>query len=183
MPGSNLLGIDPQLGPLALNGGSTRTHALPATSPVVDKGMATATDQRGIARPFDIAAILNGTAAGANGADIGAFELNSQLACKGKPETVLGNTGTSGPDVIVGTPAKDAIKAKGGKDLVCAGAGNDTVIGGAGNDTLRGEAGKDTLKGGPGKDKLFGLGGKDKLLGGGGKDKLVGGAGKDTQRQ
>ena len=168
---------------MALNGGTTRTHALPATSPAVDKGMATGTDQRGIARPFDIAAVLNGTAAGANAADIGAFELNNQSSCMGKPETVLGNTGTAAADVIVGTAAKDVIKGKGGKDLVCAGRGNDRVIGGGGADTLRGEAGKDTLRGGPGKDKLLGQGGRDRLLGGGGKDSLVGGAGRDTQRQ
>ena len=38
MPGSNLLGVDPQLGPLGDNGGPTQTMAIAATSPAVNKG-------------------------------------------------------------------------------------------------------------------------------------------------
>jgi predicted outer membrane repeat protein len=48
--------IDPMLGPLAFNGGPTRTHALLAGSPAIDHGDNTgapATDQRGLARVKD----------------------------------------------------------------------------------------------------------------------------------
>ena len=46
--------LNPQLGPLANNGGPTKTHALLEGSPAIDKGVAVAgitTDQRGVARP------------------------------------------------------------------------------------------------------------------------------------
>ncbi|MBK7405482.1 MAG: right-handed parallel beta-helix repeat-containing protein [Phycisphaerales bacterium] len=46
----NLVGVDPQLSPLADNGGPTPTHALMAGSPAIDKGAAFSglqTDQRG----------------------------------------------------------------------------------------------------------------------------------------
>lgn len=63
--GSNVTGVDPQLGPLAANGGPTLTQALPASSPAIDKGVANGlgTDQRGLAR-----------SSGA-GTDMGAFEF------------------------------------------------------------------------------------------------------------
>ncbi|MGI8854357.1 MAG: choice-of-anchor Q domain-containing protein [Thermomicrobiales bacterium] len=58
-------GTNPQIGPLANNGGPTFTHALSQGSPAVDMGGAAClpTDQRGIARPQGAAC------------DIGAFEL------------------------------------------------------------------------------------------------------------
>lgn len=61
----NLVGIDPQLGGLANNGGSTLTHSLPSGSPAVNAGApigCAAKDQRGVTRP------QLGTC------DIGAFE-------------------------------------------------------------------------------------------------------------
>ena len=64
-------GVDPLLGPLADNGGLTRTHALLAGSPALDAGddaAAPATDQRGIARPQGAAS------------DIGSFELQVATA-------------------------------------------------------------------------------------------------------
>ena len=57
---------DPKLGPLADNGGPTLTMALLPGSPAIDAGdtsLAPATDQRGVPRPFSLAA------------DIGAFEF------------------------------------------------------------------------------------------------------------
>jgi hypothetical protein len=57
--------IDPRIGPLANNGGPTRTHALLAGSPAIDAASAAdcpATDQRGVSRP-------QGT-----GCDIGSYE-------------------------------------------------------------------------------------------------------------
>ncbi len=70
---TDLLALDPALGPLADNGGPTPTHALSATSPAVNAGnpnvpgsggaSCAATDQRGIDRPSGLRC------------DIGAFEL------------------------------------------------------------------------------------------------------------
>jgi CSLREA domain-containing protein/uncharacterized repeat protein (TIGR01451 family) len=66
-PAGNLLQVDPQLLPLADNGGPSRTHALSAGSPAVDAvndgNCATLADQRGVNRPI-------GTRC-----DIGALEL------------------------------------------------------------------------------------------------------------
>lgn len=64
-----------QLGPLASNGGPTPTHSLGAASIAIDKGHASGTtaDQRGAARPCDLAAVANAT--GGDGSDSGAFEV------------------------------------------------------------------------------------------------------------
>lgn len=60
---NNIVGQDPQLGPLSNNGGPTQTHALMTGSPAIDAGLSGQdSDQRGVARPFGAAA------------DIGAFE-------------------------------------------------------------------------------------------------------------
>jgi hypothetical protein len=74
---TDLRGVSPQLGPLQDNGGPTLTEALAPTSPALDKGSgsADASDQRDLVRPVDLASIAN--AAGGDGADIGAFELQS----------------------------------------------------------------------------------------------------------
>jgi predicted outer membrane repeat protein len=77
---NNILGQDPALGPLANNGGPTRTHALLAGSPAIDKGSnpnALAFDQRGT--PF---VRTSGTQT-----DIGAFEV--QGAAPPPPGTPL----------------------------------------------------------------------------------------------
>ena len=68
----NITGQDPLLGPLANNGGPTETHALTPGSPAIDTGNPAApgsggnacesTDQRGVARPQEVAC------------DIGAYE-------------------------------------------------------------------------------------------------------------
>jgi hypothetical protein len=67
---SDTLRVDPMLGPLADNGGRTRTHALPADSPAVDAGNNNANyafDQRGEGFPR----VVNGRA------DIGAYEVQA----------------------------------------------------------------------------------------------------------
>ena len=78
--GPNIFGQDPKLGPLANNGGPTQTQAPAATSPAVDKGTAggLTSDQRGVLRPIDFPSIPN--AAGGDGSDIGAFELQPDNA-------------------------------------------------------------------------------------------------------
>jgi hypothetical protein len=85
-PGSNLIGVDPQLGPLAANGGPTATMALPPTSPAVNRGgSALTTDQRGDPRPVIYPGVSLSSAPGANGSDIGAYELSSPPATGGPP--------------------------------------------------------------------------------------------------
>ena len=80
----NITGQDPNLGPLANNGGPTFTHALLAGSPAVDAADPVdfpPTDQRGIARPQD------GDMSGGSAPDIGAFERYQPTAA---PATVMG---------------------------------------------------------------------------------------------
>jgi hypothetical protein len=63
--------IDPKLGPLANNGGRTKTHALLAGSRAIDTGdnsLLPQTDQRGLPRAKD------GNGDGSKIVDIGAFE-------------------------------------------------------------------------------------------------------------
>ena len=70
VPGSNLIGIDPLLAPLADNGGPTLTHALLASSPAIDAGdnaTCLSTDQRGVTRPQGAAC------------DIGAYEVEDVI--------------------------------------------------------------------------------------------------------
>jgi predicted outer membrane repeat protein len=143
--GGNLFDVDPNLKPLANNGGPTDTHAF-KKSPAKNAGPDDApnSDQRGAPR--------KGTP------DIGAYEL---AKCKG---VIVNRVGTPGKDKLKGTKKKDGILGLGG---------NDKLTGKKGKDGLCGGQGKDTLKGGPGKDKLSGGPGKDKLSGGPGKDKEI----------
>ena len=88
----NLIGVSPNLGPLADNGGLTQTHALLAGSPAIDAGDpnfafdANEFDQRGVApfaRVFDSGGGLR--------VDIGAFELSPN-----GPEVLLGDANCDG---------------------------------------------------------------------------------------
>lgn len=99
--------------------------------------------------------------------------------CQGKAETVAGNMGTSGPDVIVGTPGRDRIFGLGGADRICAGGGNDRVNGGPGNDIVDLGAGDDVREPSAGNDTIYGRAGNDRLFGGPGNDRLFGGPGND----
>lgn len=84
---TDLVGLDPMLGPLQNNGGPTETHALLAGSPAIDAGNSTLmTDQRGFPRPVDFP-IAN--APGGNGSDIGAFEAGKEQ-CKQGGWRILG---------------------------------------------------------------------------------------------
>jgi CSLREA domain-containing protein len=169
VPGSNITGQDPKLGPLANNGGPTLTQALLPGSPALDKGSTSvATDERGAPRPFNLPGVPSSSATGADGADIGAYE---RVLCAG---VAVNRIGTAGKDKHLGTAGRDGILGLGG---------NDRLLGKAGNDALCGGAGKDLLKGGKGRDKLLGQAGRDRLIGGPGRDKLKGGPGRDRQRQ
>jgi hypothetical protein len=84
---------DPQLGPLANNGGPTPTHALTAGSPAVNQGsnsLGLTTDQRGTA----YSRVIAGTA------DIGAFELQTSVG-PALPGDYNGNQVVDGADYVV----------------------------------------------------------------------------------
>jgi hypothetical protein len=107
---NNITGQDPQLGPLALNGGTTPNRLPAATSPVVDKGLreddGDDDDQREFARPIDVPTIAN--AAGGDASDIGAVELTLAEAGYTPP----------GPAVTPpATPPKKKKKCKKGRKL------------------------------------------------------------------
>jgi CSLREA domain-containing protein len=120
----NILGVDPQLAPLANYGGNTSTHALALTSPAIDQGSAATipfidwlidsinpaesssflmpltNDQRGFTRPFDDPGIAN--AVGGNGSDIGAFERLSPTSASIRVSgRVLTKTNIQIPGAIV----------------------------------------------------------------------------------
>lgn len=155
----NIIGQDPNPGPLADNGGPTMTHALLQGSPAIDAGGpdCAATDQRGLPR----------------NCDMGAYEL---VLCQKVP---VNRIGTEGKDVLKGTAGSDGFLALGGNDGVRGLGGNDAACLGAGKDSANGGGGKDRLLGEGGKDLLRGAGGTDRLKGGPGKDRCVGGGGKD----
>ena len=145
--GGDLSNVVPLLGLLANNGGPTKTHALQPGSPGIDAGddaAAPSTDQRGVARPQGPTS------------DIGAFELEPVITCKGLVVTILGTssgetiTGTPLDDVIVALDGDDVILGKGGDDTICAGLGDDLVHGGPDKDRVFGEEGNDTVLAGCG---------------------------------
>jgi hypothetical protein len=89
--------VNPLLGPLQNNGGTTPTHAPLFTSPAIDRGSSfgLTIDQRGLLRPVDLANYANA----ADGADIGAVEL--QLAPTAATVSVSGRVTTlSGAAII-----------------------------------------------------------------------------------
>jgi hypothetical protein len=75
-------------------------------------------------------------------------------SCFDAVETVSGNIGTNGDDVMIGTSGPDVMHGRGGNDLICGGGGGDTLYGEGGGDRLKGEAGPDKLYGGIGNDHL-----------------------------
>ncbi|MGI8854995.1 MAG: choice-of-anchor Q domain-containing protein [Thermomicrobiales bacterium] len=79
--------LNPQIGPLANNGGPTQTHALLTTSPAIDQipsvggcGVGLTTDQRGLGRPQ----------ANKGSCDIGAYEKQPDPEPPPQPGPVLG---------------------------------------------------------------------------------------------
>lgn len=89
--GISVAPIDPRLGPLANNGGPTRTRLPLCGSPAIDRGKnlnSLATDQRGsgFGRTFDDTGIAD--ADGGDATDIGAVELQAALECNTAPVAV-----------------------------------------------------------------------------------------------
>jgi hypothetical protein len=151
--GTDRLG-NARLGPLAANGGETKTLALGPHSAALNRGAAcTASDQRGVPRS------LGGRC------DIGAYE---RVSCRGGIVNVVGTPGRdvlrlgSRADSVLGLGGNDLLSGGGGNDRLCGGAGDDTLVGGAGADVLDGGSGGDTCNGGPGSDHAFGC---QRLLG------------------
>ncbi len=99
----NQLDVDPMLGPLQDNGGSTFTHALLSGSTAIDGGQSTGsnTDQRGFPRPVDDPSIPNPT--GGDGSDIGAFEVQTLITPTPTPTPTPSPTATPSPTP---TPAR-----------------------------------------------------------------------------
>ena len=110
--GPNITGQDAGLQPLANNGGPTQTEAITASSPAVDKGnTGLTTDQRGVLRPIDFPGIAN--AAGGNGADIGAFELQPSTSFKFGKLKRNRKKGTAVQTVKLALPAAGSVTVSG----------------------------------------------------------------------
>ena len=114
-------------------------------------------------------------------------------------------TGTSGPDLLLGTSSADVLCGQGGDDtlravggadilvgsrgddflagagrtLLFGGSGDDQLVGGQSNDVLAGGFGADLLRGSSGRDLLGGSAGADAIRGGPGPDRLFGESGRD----
>jgi len=114
----NLLGVDPLLGPLAFNGGPTRTRALYAVSPAIDGGsnpLSLVTDQRGTGFPRVVGAAV----------DIGAYEFSAAMppVVQGRvSRKVHGAAGTFGLP-LTGTPASPTTEPRSG-----GAGGNHTIV-------------------------------------------------------
>jgi CSLREA domain-containing protein len=174
--GSNIFGTDPQLGPLANNGGPTQTQLPSLSSPALEAGVANGldTDQRGLARTSDLQLVPN--KAGSDGTDIGAVEIQAadvEAECQGAVVRRL--AGSDGGETVTGTDNPESIFGLGGDDTLAALGANDCLSGDAGNDTADGGAGIDLVGGGAGDDLLAGGLGNDRFAGGAGDDQLVGG--------
>ncbi len=102
---SNITGADAALPSyLSFTGGPTPTLLPAYNSPVIDQGLTAggvSTDQRGLPRPFDLPSFTNSTAAGADGADMGAVEMTTNETTPAD----LNVSVTDSPDpVTVGDP-------------------------------------------------------------------------------
>lgn len=93
--GTDTRDVDPQLAPLGDNGGLVPTHSFDnsvGVGPAVDAGFAFGvnTDARGLTRPINLASVID--AAGSDGSDIGAFEIQAPSAA---PVSIAGRIVTA----------------------------------------------------------------------------------------
>jgi RTX calcium-binding nonapeptide repeat (4 copies) len=166
----------------------SRHAAVRATGDVVhSRGRREGIGMRRLALGAVLTALATGVMVAAALAPSGA-----SVTCGGQAVTVdlgLGQTPTTGDDVIWGTPETDIIDGLAGHDIICgrgsrdivnAGIGSDMVFAGAGNDDVNGGRGNDQLRGGFGHDVLRGQRGSDQIFGGPGTDVANGGAGIDN---
>jgi Ca2+-binding RTX toxin-like protein len=109
------------------------------------------------------------------------------------PAAPVVETGTDGPDLLVGDAGNDRLDGAGGNDTLRGQDGADTLLGGTGDDLIFGGAtsgdlrdiinggdGNDTVNAGAGNDEVSGGNGDDLILGDAGSDTLIGNAGNDT---
>ncbi|MEO1298257.1 MAG: Ig-like domain-containing protein, partial [Cyanobacteria bacterium J06636_16] len=132
--------------------------------------------------------------AGFTGTDSFVYEIsdgNGGTAQATAIVSVSGQSGTGGPDFIVGSDGDDIINGLsdfdrldggGGNDIIHGGSDPDVVIGGTGNDRLNGGTGDDEMSGGEGNDLANGGPGNDVITGDAGDDSLGGGDGDDFLR-
>jgi hypothetical protein len=125
--------IDPKLGPLQDNGGPTLTMALLSGSSARDKGVSGGanTDQRGFTRPVDNPAFPN--AAGGDGSDIGAFEIQAGVAAKSlnistRARVQTGDNVLIGGFIITGNLPKQVVLRGLGPSLVNSGLPGPAVL-------------------------------------------------------
>ena len=199
--GTNLIGVDPQLGALGNNGGPTPTMLPANSSPAIDAGTANSlnTDQRGLARTVD-----RGPANVADGTDIGAVEVGADpppettttttsSTTTTQPTTTTSTTTTlpappspeledcASQQVVLtkGDDADNTLTGTGANDGLLGAAGKDTIDGLAGDDCLYGQIGNDTVAGGPGVDNVNGNRDDDDVKGDDGDDSVRGQNGND----
>jgi hypothetical protein len=101
--GSDVTGVNPGLGALAANGGPTQTMAPQCDSPAIDKGdsFLFGWDQRYLSRLVQLSDYPDSTAPGADGADIGAVELQTSPGTNCTPPP---SGGGSTPPTATPTP-------------------------------------------------------------------------------
>lgn len=182
--GSSILGTDPALGPLADNGGATRTHLPSQESIVIDVGQANGLtqDQRDQVRTIDFSA----AGGSGDGTDIGSVEVQNRpntrrlLREEVPADCVDRNPFDSAALALAGDGSNQTLQGTEGDDLLRAFGGDDTVLGVGGNDCLTGDEGTDIVEGGPGSDFGDGGPGEDLLTGGDGDDELRGSDGTDV---
>ena len=117
--GSNITGVDPQLNGLSDNGGPTPTQMPAVTSPAIDQGKRAlrGSDQRALGRPFEVPTIPNSAAAGADGSDIGAVELQaselppSTFSAKARGTTLVVSVSAAGSVSVADAKAPLAASA------------------------------------------------------------------------
>jgi hypothetical protein len=122
---------DPLLLPLQDFGGPTKTIAPAAGSPIIDQGAAfgLTVDQHGAPRPIDLPQVPNSTAAGSDGSDIGAYELQPPSGLTLGKLTKNKKKGTATLSVTLPQPSAGTLtlKGKGLKSQTVAIAGQTTL--------------------------------------------------------
>ena len=131
--GTSASPINPGIGPLQDNGGPTFTHAVLSGSRARDKGHSSgrSSDQRGLPRPVDNPIIPN--AAGGDGSDIGAFEMEGALIARSsnistRSRVQTGDNVMIGGFIITGDVPKPVVLRGLGPSLVGAGVPASAVL-------------------------------------------------------
>lgn len=129
---TNLLNVDPKLGPLLNNGGGTLTRALLSGSPAIDAGrnaaieLDTATDQRGAGFPRIRGGVV----------DIGAFEFSPPAAVVGVDSPTPDGLHGIGATVVVAVHFDAPVFVTGTPTLTLSNGGTATYASGSGSATL-----------------------------------------------